>query len=96
MLESPSLIVNSEGLFLLLMGYLSALTIPNLLSLMIGGALGTPFLSVFVARLAQGRRDEGWRMASSILNPDRRDYGAGVRGGDTSGSGTDQDDGSGL
>jgi len=39
--------------------YLWALTIPNMLIGMIGGALGTPFLSVFVAYLAQGRKDAG-------------------------------------
>jgi len=47
------------------MGCLSALTIRNLLSLMIGEALGTPFPFVSVAYLAQGRKDAGSMKAYS-------------------------------
>lgn len=49
--------------------YLAAFRVPDLLfQLIAGGALGSAFIPTFAGLLAQGRRTEAWRLASSIIN----------------------------
>ncbi|NPV27656.1 MAG: murein biosynthesis integral membrane protein MurJ [Firmicutes bacterium] len=47
--------------------YLVAFTIPNLLYVLIGGALATAFIPVFTAYLKKNE-DEAWEMASTLIN----------------------------
>lgn len=49
--------------------YIAAFTIPDLIyDLLIGGALSSAFIPVFSSYLAQGKEDEGWEVASTVVN----------------------------
>jgi putative peptidoglycan lipid II flippase len=49
--------------------YIAAFTIPDLIyDLLVGGALSSAFIPVFSSYLAQGKEDEGWEVASTVVN----------------------------
>lgn len=49
--------------------YIAAFSIPDLLyNLLVGGALSAAFIPVFSSYLAQGKEDEGWEVASTVIN----------------------------
>lgn len=49
--------------------YLAAFSIPDFLYyLLVGGAVSAAFIPVFSSYVATGRREEGWRVASTIFN----------------------------
>lgn len=49
--------------------YLAAFSIPDFLYyLLVGGAVSAAFIPVFSSYVATGRKDEGWRVASTIFN----------------------------
>ncbi len=49
--------------------YIAAFSIPDLLyNLLVGGALSSAFIPVFSSYLARDREDEGWEVASTVIN----------------------------
>jgi putative peptidoglycan lipid II flippase len=49
--------------------YLAAFRVPDLIfQLIAGGALGSAFIPTFTSYLAHDRKDDAWRLASSIMN----------------------------
>jgi putative peptidoglycan lipid II flippase len=49
--------------------YVAALRIPEAIFLIVaGGALGSAFIPLFTSRLATGRVDAAWRLASAVVN----------------------------
>src|SRR5512147_633037 len=49
--------------------FYAAATFPDLLfSLLAGGALASAFVPTFTGFLANEKRDEGWRLASAVIN----------------------------
>ncbi len=49
--------------------YIAAFSIPDLLyNLLVGGALSSAFIPVFSSYLAQNKEDEGWEVASTVIN----------------------------
>lgn len=49
--------------------YFAAFTVPDLLyNLLVGGALSAAFIPVFSGYLAQEQEEEGWRVASTVIN----------------------------
>lgn len=49
--------------------YIAAFSIPDLLyNLLVGGALSSAFIPVFSSYLAQDKEDEGWEVASTVIN----------------------------
>lgn len=49
--------------------YIAAFSIPDLLyNLLVGGALSSAFIPVFSGYLAQEKEDEGWEVASTVIN----------------------------